>query len=110
MTSDAIRTDSRGVTDLVRSVHLHPRSLQRMFRRYAGVSPLWMIRRYRLIDAAEAARAGDPPSWAELAAELGYADQAHLSREFSATLGTTPSRYAASVTALTASSSGPCGT
>ncbi|RRD06296.1 AraC family transcriptional regulator [Arachnia propionica] len=93
----------RGVTDLARCVAFHPRTLQRMFRQHAGVTPSWMIRRYRLIDAADAARSGNPPSWGELAAELGYADQAHLSREFSATIGMPPSRYAASVTVLTPS-------
>ncbi|RRD48696.1 AraC family transcriptional regulator [Arachnia propionica] len=97
----------RSVTDLADAVGTSPRSLQRMFRQHAGVTPLWMIRRYRLIDAAEAARAGSPTSWGDLAAELGYADQAHLSREFSATIGMSPTRYATSVTALSPSSP-PC--
>lgn len=76
------------------------RTLQRLFREHAGVSPLWMIRRYRLIDAADAARSGRPPSWSELAAALGYADQAHLSRDFRATVGMTPTQYADSVQAI----------
>jgi AraC-like DNA-binding protein len=33
--------------------------------------------------------------WAVLAADLGYADQAHLTRDFTATLDGPPSRYAA---------------
>ena len=33
--------------------------------------------------------------WGSLAADLGYADQAHLTRDFTATLGVPPSRYAA---------------
>jgi len=33
--------------------------------------------------------------WAALAADLGYADQAHLSRDFTATLGVPPTQYAA---------------
>lgn len=33
----------------------------------------------------------------ELAATLGYADQAHLSRDFRATVGMSPSEYADSV-------------
>lgn len=32
--------------------------------------------------------------WAEVAAELGYADQAHLTREFTATIGVAPAAYA----------------
>lgn len=90
----------RTVADLAEHAQLSARSLQRMFRASAGVSPLWLIRRYRLIDAADAARSGRPTSWAELAADLGYADQAHLVRDFRATLGTTPAAYAASVTPL----------
>lgn len=92
-----IETDRtiRSTEQLAAVVGVGIRTLQRRFREHAGVSPLWMIRRYRLIDAADAARAGRPPSWSEVAASLGYADQAHLSRDFKATVGMTPSQYAA---------------
>lgn len=94
-----IETDRsiRNVAQLARISGVGARTLQRMFREHAGVSPLWMIRRYRLIDAADAARGGAPTSWSELAADLGYADQAHLSRDFKSVVGMTPSQYAASV-------------
>jgi AraC-like DNA-binding protein len=36
---------------------------------------------------------GEPESWGELAAELGYADQAHFIRDFTASVGSPPSRY-----------------
>jgi AraC-like DNA-binding protein len=65
-----------------------------MFLRYAGVSPTWVLRRYRLLDAAEAVREGQPVSWAEIAAGLGYADQAHLITDFRAATGQTPAAYA----------------
>lgn len=78
------------------------RSLQRLFRDHVGVSPLWAIRRHRLIDAAEAARQGRPPSWSALASDLGYADQSHMVREFRAVVGRTPGDYATSVVPLTA--------
>ncbi|MCF8590438.1 helix-turn-helix domain-containing protein [Gordonia liuliyuniae] len=71
------------------------RTLQRMFISCAGVSPTWTIRRFRLIDAAEHVRDGNVPDWAGLAAELGYADQAHLTRDFTATIGMSPGAYAA---------------
>ncbi|NMO02654.1 AraC family transcriptional regulator [Gordonia sp. TBRC 11910] len=70
------------------------RTLQRMFASFVGVSPAWVIRRYRLIDAAEHARAGGPVDWAELAVDLGYADQSHLTRDFTATIGISPAAYA----------------
>ena len=38
---------------------------------------------------------GGDVDWAALARDLGYADQAHLTRDFTATLGTPPARYAA---------------
>ena len=38
---------------------------------------------------------GATVDWAALATDLGYADQAHLTRDFTATLGVPPSRYAA---------------
>lgn len=70
------------------------RTLQRLFAEYAGVSPTWVLRRYRLLDAAEYVRDGRPVVWAEVAAELGYSDQAHLVRDFRAAIGVTPAAYA----------------
>jgi AraC-like DNA-binding protein len=72
------------------------RSLQRLFADYVGVNPKWVMRRSRLHEAALRADGGDPVDWAQLAIDLGYADQAHLSRDFTATLGISPTRYAAS--------------
>ena len=40
-------------------------------------------------------RDGRPVSWAEIAAGLGYADQAHLITDFRAAVGQTPAAYAA---------------
>ncbi len=68
-----------------------------MFAEYAGVSPTWVLRRYRLLDAAESVRHGNNVVWAEVAAELGYSDQAHLVRDFSAAIGNTPAAYARSL-------------
>jgi AraC-like DNA-binding protein len=71
------------------------RTLQRLFNRYVGVSPKWVLRRYRLHEAA--ARLAEPPpgSWAQVAAELGYVDQAHFINDFTAAVGMTPAQYAA---------------
>jgi AraC-like DNA-binding protein len=68
--------------------------VQRWFQQYAGVAPTWVLRRYRLLDAAEAVRDGGLVDWAALAAELGYADQAHLIRDFRAAVGEPPAAYA----------------
>jgi AraC-like DNA-binding protein len=84
----------RRLGDLCERSGLGQRTLQRMFLEYAGVPPTWVIRRYRLLEAAEAVREGKPVSWADIAAALGYADQAHLTRDFRAAIGQTPAAYA----------------
>lgn len=75
------------------------RTLQRMFHRYVGVGPKWMIRRYRMHDVAELLATGTVRDQAALAVELGWFDQAHLARDFSALIGVSPSDYAASCAA-----------
>lgn len=86
----------RRLGDLSARTGIPSRTLQRLFAQYAGVSPTWVLRRYRLLDVAEAVRSGERPVWAEVAAGLGYADQAHLVRDFRAATGQTPARYASS--------------
>ena len=85
----------RRVDQLAASSGLTPRTLQRLFADYVGVSPKWVMRRARLHDAAECADGGEPVDWATLASDLGYADQAHLTRDFTVTIGVPPARYAA---------------
>ncbi|MFI7126777.1 DUF6597 domain-containing transcriptional factor [Nonomuraea sp. NPDC050153] len=68
------------------------RSLQRLFRDYVGIGPKWVIRRFRLHEAAE--RVYEGLDLATLAAELGYTDQAHLTRDFTAAVGMPPAAYA----------------
>ena len=70
------------------------RSLQRLVREQLGLTPKWLIRRYRMQEAAALLAGPTLPPLAELAASLGFSDQAHLSREFRAVIGETPRRYA----------------
>jgi AraC-like DNA-binding protein len=72
---------------------LDVRTLQRRFRQYVGVSPKWVIQRYRLHEAAERLKAANPPQLALLAYELGYADQAHFTRDFTAVVGRSPATF-----------------
>ena len=71
-----------------------PRTLQRLFNRYVGVSPKWVLRRYRLHEAAVRLAEEQDRPWAEVAAELGYFDQSHFIRDFTAAIGLTPVAYA----------------
>jgi AraC-like DNA-binding protein len=70
------------------------RQLQRLFAEHVGVSPKWVIRRYRLREATDRMAKGATTDWAGLAAELGYADQAHFTRDFTSMFGETPTKYA----------------
>jgi AraC-like DNA-binding protein len=79
---------------LARDVGLGVRQLQRLFAEHVGVGPKWVIRRYRLHEAAARAAAGADLDLVRLAAELGYSDQAHLTRDFTALVGEPPARYA----------------
>lgn len=83
----------RRVSDLVRASGRSERTLHRLFVRYAGVSPAWVIRRCRLRAAAERLTANPPADVRAVAWELGYADQAHFIRDFRATIGVTPGAY-----------------
>jgi AraC-like DNA-binding protein len=71
-----------------------PRSLQRLFREYVGVTPKWVLQRLRLQEAADRMLdgAGD---WAALALDLGYFDQAHFINDFRRVVGRSPGEYAA---------------
>lgn len=70
------------------------RTLQRQFTAHLGIGPKWVVQRFRLLDAAAAAHVGEPTDWAELADDLGFADQSHLIRAFTAVVGTPPATYA----------------
>jgi AraC-like DNA-binding protein len=70
------------------------RTLQRLFHEYVGVSPKWVIQRYRLHEAAERLADGGDVSLAALALQLGYFDQAHFARDFRAVVGQSPVEYA----------------
>ena len=82
------------VDDLVPVVDMSKRTLQRLFRRYVGVSPKWVIQRYRLHEAIEEIGRCRPADWAKLALDLGYFDQAHFSKHFKRFVGRSPHEYA----------------
>ncbi|MFC8174672.1 DUF6597 domain-containing transcriptional factor [Streptomyces sp. NPDC057242] len=93
---ELVRSDRtvRGTSRLAAASGLSARSLQRLFASHVGVGPKWVILRYRIHEALERAEAAGAPDWAALAAELGYSDQAHLVRDFTATIGVPPAAYA----------------
>lgn len=76
--------------ELAAAVHRSPRQLQRRFSDAVGLSPKQFARVRRLRSALQHLVSESPMSWSAVAAELGFADQAHLIREFSALSGLTP--------------------
>ena len=82
------------VDQLVQAFGLSARKLQRLFDEYVGVTPKWIIQRYRLHEAAERITAGTVTDGATLALDLGYADQAHFIRDFKKLVGSSPAEYA----------------
>ncbi|MFE6050857.1 DUF6597 domain-containing transcriptional factor [Kitasatospora sp. NPDC056446] len=88
------RPDLRRVDDLAGEFGLSVRRLQRLFAEYVGASPKWVLRRARLHEAAERAVSGGESDLAALAVELGYSDQSHFTRDFTAAVGVPPARYA----------------
>lgn len=82
------------VDALAQQVKLTKRALQRLFNQYVGVSPKWVINRYRLHEAVAQMQVGVSVSWMELALTLGYFDQAHFIRDFRKLVGRSPAEYA----------------
>lgn len=81
------------VEDVVSHLGLNIRALQRLFQQYVGVSPRWVIKRYRLHEVAERLAERGVVDWPEIVVELGYADQAHFIKDFKAIVGRTPGEY-----------------
>ncbi|MGO1736453.1 MAG: helix-turn-helix domain-containing protein [Leucobacter sp.] len=95
--ADLLMTDASilRVEDAAARLRVSVRTLQRLAHRTVGVSPAAVIRRRRLQEAAQRMRDDAGASLADVAAELGYADQAHLANDFRAVLGLTASEYRA---------------
>ena len=81
------------VDELCAHFDLPERTLQRLLHKRIGLSPKWLIRRRRLQEAAERLRTGEELSG--IAAGLGYADQAHFTRDWRRATGLTPGQFAA---------------
>jgi AraC-like DNA-binding protein len=69
--------------------------LSQRFQDEIGLPPKAVARMLRFNRLLDLARCQQAPDWAGLAAECGYADQAHLTREFTEFAGTSPARWQA---------------
>jgi AraC-like DNA-binding protein len=90
-----VETSGRiSVMSLVRELGCTRKHLAERFREQVGVSPKTLARVLRFERAVQAARRNGRPL-AEIAADCGYYDQAHLNREFRDLAGATPSELRA---------------
>lgn len=81
------------LAELAEAVDASPFQLLRFFRAATGLTPHGWMTQARVARARDLLRQGRPP--AEVAAAVGFCDQAHLTRRFLAFTGITPGQYAA---------------
>jgi AraC-like DNA-binding protein len=87
------RPELTRVEALATEAGLSMRSLQQLFSDYVGVSPKWVIRRFRLHEAADRLAHGAALDLSALALDLGYVDQAHFTSDFRRLVGQAPGQY-----------------
>jgi len=80
------------VEQLAKHANTSVRTLQRNFIKYFGLTPKWLIRKYRLHQALTKLES-EEVDIAEVVESLGYTDQPHLIRDFKEILGVTPNYY-----------------
>ena len=85
----AADTGMSGLADIARRVGCSPHHLSRVFRAETGVTLSRYRNRLRVLHALEAIEAGEP-DLAALAARLGFADHAHLTRTMRQQCGHAP--------------------
>lgn len=85
--------DLKRVEHLCDDEGISPRSLQRLFQKYVGVTPKWVICRFRLHEALSRIENGEVIAWSDLADDLGYYDQSHFINDFVNFVGCTPEEY-----------------
>ena len=76
---------------LARELGCSRKHLAALFHDQVGCTPKLYAKIARFQRLVAAARAPEPPRWADLALELGFSDQAHLAREVRSLSGVTPS-------------------
>lgn len=81
-----------GVADIAALTRTGARTLHRRCRAAFGYGPQHLVRVLRLQRALTRRRAGMP--WADVAADVGYADQPHLARDVRALTGRRPGELA----------------
>jgi AraC family transcriptional regulator len=89
---DAHLTECIRVSDLSALARSSPSYFSAAFKRTFGASPHAYLMKRRITMAVEQMLGSDAPL-SEIAMNCGFADQAHFSRQFRRTMGSTPSNW-----------------
>ncbi|MET0287119.1 MAG: helix-turn-helix transcriptional regulator [Polyangiales bacterium] len=81
------------VRALAASLGIGERRLQQLFQQHVGLSPRAYGRVARMHGLLRDLRVAEVPSWARIAQDAGFYDQAHLANEFRALCGLSPSAF-----------------
>lgn len=81
------------IPQLSRMSRLSPRQLERLFHQFVGVSPKLLARIVRFRHVKTILETDTDDSLMSIAFDNGYTDHAHLTKEFKAFAGLTPSAY-----------------
>jgi AraC-like DNA-binding protein len=96
--ADLIRSnlEDHKLASVAAQINMSQKHMERLFQRYIGMRPNLFLRiaRFQRVMSAGLKHA-DSQSLSVLAADAGYFDQAHFSREFKAFSGSTPAQFLA---------------
>lgn len=85
------------VEQLAKELGISSRQFQRRFKASSGLTPKQFLRTQRIRATAVDLVENRDQNWAERAAELGFADQAHLTHEFVSITNRSPKSFAESL-------------
>ena len=94
----------RSIADIAAALRVSHGHLDREFTRIVGLAPRRLARLLRVERLLAAIDPAHDVSWADLAAQLGWADQSHMIRDVKRHTGSTPSAYVAARRAFAAAS------
>lgn len=85
------------ISEIAEALNLSTRQLERRFKTSSGLSPKQFARTRRIRATAVDLVENNNQNWANRAAEIGFADQAHLTREFVSVTKRSPNSFAKKV-------------
>lgn len=97
---DEMYEQSWSLTTLARELDVHPVYLCRAFSEHLGITLGQYVRELRTLRGWQLLCVGHGGKIAEIANEMGFADESHFSRAFTRAYGIPPSRYRRSVEGL----------